>query len=178
MDLTRIGNFIQTDAAINPGNSGGPLLDASGHVIGVNTAIYSRSGGYNGIGFAVPSNIVREVVEQLIGKGKVERGFIGVTLQPLDSDLASNFGLPKDSKGCLVAEVSLDSQVSQKAGLEPGDIIVSIDGKATPDSNVLINIVGLTKPGKRVNLEYYRDGNKHNAQNQLGRISGCSSCSF
>lgn len=171
LDLTRIGNFIQTDAAINPGNSGGPLLDASGHVIGVNTAIYSRSGGYNGIGFAVPSNIVREVVEQLIGKGKVERGFIGVTLQPLDSDLASNFGLPKDSKGCLVAEVSLDSP-AQKAGLEPGDIIVSIDGKATPDSNVLINIVGLTKPGKRVDLEYYRDGKKRNTQISLAEYPG------
>ncbi len=123
-------NFIQTDAAINPGNSGGPLVNIKGELIGINTAIFSKTGGYQGIGFAVPSNMVRLVMDQLLKKGRVVRGWIGVTIQELTPELAQKFGL-KLSEGALVSDVAQGSP-AQGAGIMRGDIILEFNGKKSP----------------------------------------------
>jgi serine protease Do len=158
LDITRLGNFIQTDAAINPGNSGGPLVDMRGQVIGVNTAIYSRSGGYNGIGFAVPSNLVRNISEQLINEGHIRRGYLGVLLQPIDEELEKGLNLPSGVKGgALVARV-VDGSPANKAGLEAGDVITDVNGQRMKEHSAIVNTIGLMKPGSKVELKYYRDG--------------------
>lgn len=158
LSITELGDFIQTDAAINPGNSGGPLMDAEGHVIGINTAIYSRSGGYNGIGFAIPANLVRNVAEQLINSGKIARGYLGVGLgQGKDPELVKDLGLPDGTEGALVAAVEPDGP-AEKAGLEAGDFIYAIDGKKIRDDSDLRNRIGLKKPGTKIRLSLYRDG--------------------
>lgn len=165
--LTRIGDFIQTDAAINPGNSGGPLLDMFGKVIGVNTAIYSPSGGYAGIGFAVPSNITKNIALQLINDGKVTRGYLGVTLKELDKDLAAGFDLPKGVTGALVTQVSDDSP-AKDADLEEGDIIAEVNGKSIESVGDLVKTIGLIKPGTKTKLGYYRDGKKRSITIKIG----------
>jgi serine protease Do len=158
LDITRLGNFIQTDAAINPGNSGGPLVDMRGQVIGVNTAIYSRSGGYNGIGFAVPSNLVRNIAEQLVNEGYIRRGYLGVLLQPIDEELEKGLNLPTGVKGgALVARV-VDGSPASKAGLEAGDVITDVNGQRMKEHSAIVNTIGLMKPGTKVELKYYRDG--------------------
>lgn len=158
LDITRLGNFIQTDAAINPGNSGGPLIDMYGQVIGVNTAIYSRSGGYNGIGFSVPSNLVRTISEQLINEGRIQRGYLGVLLQPIDEDLQKGLNLPNEIKGgALVARV-VDGGPADKGGLEAGDVITEVNGQVMKEHSAIVNAIGLMKPGSKVQLKYYRDG--------------------
>ena len=167
LSITQMGNFIQTDAAINPGNSGGPLLNASGQVIGMNTAIYSRSGGYNGIGFAVPSNLARRIAEQLIGGGKVTRGYIGVGLQPIDSELQKSLNLPKDSGGTLVARV-VDGGPADKAGIEPGDVITSVNKKTVRNESEAINAIGLMSPGTSVNLTIVRNGKARDVVAKIG----------
>jgi len=167
LSITQMGNFIQTDAAINPGNSGGPLLNASGQVIGMNTAIYSRSGGYNGIGFAVPSNLVRRIAEQLIGGGKVTRGYIGVGLQPIDSELQKSLNLPKDSGGTLVARV-VDGGPADKAGIEPGDVITSVNKKSVKNESEAINAIGLMSPGTSVNITIVRNGKTREVVAKIG----------
>jgi serine protease Do len=154
-------NFIQTDAAINQGNSGGPLVNMKGEVIGVNSAIVTHMGGNEGIGFAIPSNMVKQVMTQLIEKGKVTRGYLGVTIQNVGEDLAKSFNLP-DSKGALVSGVADDSPAS-KAGLKAGDFLVAVDGKKVASVNELRNEVATIEPGKSVKLEYYRDGKKEKA---------------
>jgi serine protease Do len=160
LDITRLGNFIQTDAAINPGNSGGPLLDIHGQVIGMNTAIYSRSGGYNGIGFAVPANLVRAIAEQLINNGRIHRGYLGVVLQPIDDELRGGLNLPADVRGgALVARVQPGSPAS-KAGMESGDVVVEVNGQPMRSHSEIINVIGLMKPGTKVDLAVYRDGKK------------------
>lgn len=153
--ISDVEDFIQTDAAINPGNSGGPLLNLKGEVIGMNTAIFTRSGGYMGIGFAIPSNIVKAVVEQLKTKGKVERGFLGVYIQDLTPELAKELGL-KSSEGALITEVEPDSP-AEKAGLKEKDVIISFDGKPVKNAGELKSYVLLTKPGKEVELKVIRD---------------------
>ena len=167
LSITQMGNFIQTDAAINPGNSGGPLLNASGQVIGMNTAIYSRSGGYNGIGFAVPSNLARRIAEQLIGGGKVTRGYIGVGLQPIDTELQKSLNLPKDSAGTLVARV-VDGGPADKAGIEPGDVITAVNKKAVRNESEAINAIGLMSPGASVNLTIVRNGKTREVVAKIG----------
>jgi serine protease Do len=159
LDITKLGNFIQTDAAINPGNSGGPLLDMSGHVIGVNTAIYSRTGSYNGIGFAVPANLARHVGEQLINEGRVPRGYMGVALQPLDPELHKSLGLARDTTGSLVARV-VKGGPGDKAGLEPGDVITAMNGKQVKTDSDVVNTIGLMKPGSKTDLTVIRNGKK------------------
>jgi len=154
-------NFLQTDAAINQGNSGGPLVNMKGEVIGINSAIVTHMGGNEGIGFAIPSNMVKQVMTQLIEKGKVTRGYLGVTIQNVGEDLAKSFNLP-DSKGALVSGVADDSPAS-KAGLKAGDFIVSVDGKKVASVNELRNEVANIEPGKSVKLEYYREGKKDKA---------------
>ncbi len=149
-------DFIQTDAAINPGNSGGPLVNARGELVGINTAIFSTSGGYQGIGFSIPSNMVRVVMDSLIKEGKVTRGWLGVTIQPLSKDMAAQFGL-KDQKGSIVSDVT-EGGPAEKAGLKPGDIITAFDGKPVDDPSVLRNIVASTHPGAKLKMEIIRNG--------------------
>jgi serine protease Do len=154
-------DFIQTDAAINPGNSGGPLVDLNGKVVGINTAIYSQSGGYEGIGFAVPSAMARRVVESLIKQGRVIRGYLGVAIQPLTAPLRNEFQVPKEVQGVLVANVHGNSP-AEKAGLQTGDVIVSIDGKSVTNPASLRNRTAALDVGAKVPLAFYRAGKEHN----------------
>src|SRR5687768_1189404 len=148
-------NFIQTDASINPGNSGGPLLNLRGEVIGINTAIFSRTGGNIGIGFAIPINLVKELLPQLRGKGKVVRGYLGVLIQKVTPEIAESLGMEK-SQGALVANVSKDGP-AEKAGVKVGDVIVEFDGKEVKDSGDLPIIVARTSVDKKVRMKVLRD---------------------
>ena len=149
-------NFIQTDAAINPGNSGGPLVNLDGEVIGINTAIYSRSGGSMGIGFAIPIDMVKPIFKQLKDSGSVERGFIGVMIQDIDNELAEGFGL--DSKrGALISDVMPDSP-AEKAGLKAGDVVSSFNGKAMKTMQEFRRHVAMVRPGQEVPIRVLRNG--------------------
>ena len=170
LKITELGNFIQTDAAINPGNSGGPLLSASGEVMGINTAIFSKSGGYNGIGFAIPANLARQVANSLINDGKVERGYLGVMLSDLDSELAGELKLPKGTKGALIRSVQ-PGTAAARAKLEPGDVIVQLDNRKVSSSADVRTYIGLLKPGTRVNLRVYRDGKEKNLTVKLSNYN-------
>jgi len=163
-------DFIQTDAAINPGNSGGALVDAHGRLIGINTAIISRSGGYQGIGFAVPVNLARSVMDSLVENGRVIRGFLGVNIQNVNDDLAAAFHL-EQAKGALVAQVSPDSP-AEKAGLKEGDVIVRFDGREIKDSRQLKLLVGQTRPGTRVPVELMREGKAESLNVTLKELPG------
>jgi serine protease Do len=147
--ITPYDDFIQTDAAINPGNSGGPLLNLRGEIIGINTAIASRGGGYNGVCFAVPSD--------LISNGTVSRGFIGVRPASMSPEIAKQLGLPADLKGALVESVT-KGMPADKAGIRPKDVIVQIDGVAIKSDSAMRRAIGETKPGTSVNVKIYRDG--------------------
>lgn len=148
-------NFIQTDASINPGNSGGPLINLKGEVIGINTAIFSRSGTNIGIGFAIPINLVKELLPQLRGKGKVTRGYLGVLIQKVTPDIADSLGMDK-GYGALVANVSKDGP-AEKAGVKVGDVIVEFDGREIKDSGDLPIIVARTPVDKKVRMKVLRD---------------------
>ncbi|SRR5713226_891686 len=148
-------DFIQTDASINPGNSGGPLINLHGEVVGINSAIFSRSGGNIGIGFAIPINLVKELLPQLKGKGKITRGYLGVLIQKVTPDIAESLGLEK-VRGALVANVSKDGP-ADRAGIKVGDVIVEFDGKEIKDSNELPIIVARTAVNKQVRLKVVRD---------------------
>ena len=150
--------FIQTDVAVNPGNSGGPLFDTDGRVVGVNSQIYSRSGGYQGLSFAIPINVAMSIADQLKDKGFATRGWLGVTIQGVSQALAESFGLQRP-EGALVAQVSKGSPAS-KAGIESGDIILSLDGRPVPTSNALPPLVGAVVPGETVEVEVLRDGER------------------
>jgi serine protease Do len=169
LNITNLGNFIQTDAAINPGNSGGPLINMEGLVIGMNTAIFSRSGASAGIGFAVPSNLVRNIAEQLVNKGRVARGYLGVQLSPqeLDEELLGGLNLPKGTRGALVAKVEKGTPAA-KAGLESGDVIIEVNGRPVYSGQELSNVVGLSPPQTKVPLTYYRGGKKQTTTVTLG----------
>jgi serine protease Do len=147
-------DFIQTDAAINPGNSGGPLVNIQGEIVGINTAIFSRTGGYQGIGFAVPSNMVRQVIEQLKKGTKVTRGWIGVSIQELTPELSQKFGL-KATEGVLVSDV-LRGGPAAKAGIQRGDIILELDGKKVKDVGTLRNTIAQSRVGSQVNAKVLR----------------------
>jgi serine protease Do len=148
-------NFIQTDASINPGNSGGPLINLRGEVIGINTAIFSRTGGNIGIGFAIPINLVKELLPQLKGKGKVTRGYLGVLIQRVTPEISESLGMDK-ARGALVANVSKDGP-AEKAGVKVGDVIVEFDGKEVKDSGDLPIIVARTPVEKKVRMKVLRD---------------------
>jgi len=148
-------NFIQTDASINPGNSGGPLINLRGEVIGINTAIFSRTGGNIGIGFAIPINLVKELLPQLRGKGRVTRGFLGVLIQKVTPEIAESLGMDK-GYGALVANVSKDGP-ADKAGVKVGDVIVEFDGSPVKDSGDLPIIVARTLVDKKVRMKVLRD---------------------
>ncbi|GAB4390565.1 MAG: DegQ family serine endoprotease [Thermodesulfovibrionales bacterium] len=148
-------DLIQTDAAINPGNSGGPLVNGDGDLIGINTAIFSKSGGYQGIGFAVPSNMARLIMEQLVQKGKVTRGWLGVTIQELTPELARKFG--HGSSGGVLLDEALKGSPADRAGLRRGDIVLDFDGKPVESPSALRNMVASYFPGKKVPLRILRD---------------------
>jgi len=151
-------NFIQTDAPINPGNSGGALVDTAGRLIGINTAILSRTGGNQGIGFAVPINLARFVMESIVKDGRVVRGYMGVILQPMTPGLAKQFQI-KESGGALVAEVAPNTPAA-KAGLKDGDVILELDGRPVRDHRSLTLAVSQTAPGTRIGLKVLRDGER------------------
>jgi len=148
--------FIQTDVAVNPGNSGGPLFNMNGEVIGINSQIYSRSGGYQGLSFAIPIEVAMNVEQQIVATGKVQRGKIGVSIQEVNQALADSFGLAKPA-GALVSSVERNSPAA-RAGLEPGDVILSIDGKAVGASSDLPAAVAVKRPGEQANLQVWRKG--------------------
>jgi serine protease Do len=152
-------NFIQTDAAINPGNSGGALVNVNGELIGINTMIYTQSGGYMGIGFAIPINMAKKIMEDLIYDGKVSRGWLGIMIQDLDQATIEAFGLEQSTKGVLVGDVFKD-QPAEKAGIKRGDIIQTIDGKPVTNPNELKNEVATIHPGLKIPVEILRAGKK------------------
>ena len=159
-------SFIQTDVAVNPGSSGGPLLDLKGDVIGMNSQIYSNTGGYEGLSFAIPIDVAMKVKDQLVKYGKVERGRIGVTIQPLNQDLANSFGLAK-ADGALVSAVEKGSP-AEKAGLKPGDVILKFNGQAIADAMLLSVKVAQLRPGMSATLEIWRDGSAKDVSVTLG----------
>jgi serine protease Do len=163
-------DFLQIDAPINKGNSGGPLFNAQGRVIGINTAIYSPSGGTVGIGFAIPSNMAKEIVTQLKANGEVSRGWLGVQIQPITEDIAESLGL-KEARGALVASVIKDSPAS-KAGIKPGDVITSMDGKTLEDFKDLSRLVAITKAGSHSVLEIHRQSKASKIEIVIGRMPG------
>lgn len=166
VDIVDYEDFIQTDAAINPGNSGGPLIDLEGKIVGVNTAIYTRSGGYHGIGFAVPINMARQVMRQLIEKGSVSRGWLGILLQDLSPDLVKALKL-KDTSGTIVAAVT-EGSPAEKGGLKRGDVIVGLDGKSIKNADHLKNQVGMASPDEVVQVVVLRDGREKRLKIKLG----------
>jgi len=162
-------DFIQTDAAINPGNSGGPLLNLDGEVVGINTAIFSRSGGYMGVGFAIPSNLAIGIARQLIDKGEVTRGYLGVVIQELTPELAESFDM-KEAKGILVSQVSENSPAA-KGGLKVGDLIIAYQGKPVNEIGDFRNRVALTAPGSNAKITIIRNGKQKNISVEIGNLS-------
>lgn len=167
--ITDLEDFIQTDAAINPGNSGGPLINLEGDVIGINTAIVSRSGGYMGIGFAIPSNLVKHIMDQLIQKGVVTRGFIGIIMQPIDKDIAEAYGLTKPD-GALVSQVEAGSP-ADKAGLKQGDIILEYNGTPVRSIGAIRKDISFMNPGSNLSLKVSRKGQILTIDITLGSVS-------
>ena len=161
-------NFIQTDASINPGNSGGPLINARGEVIGINTAIFSRGGGSVGIGFAVPSSLAKTVITQLADHGKVERGWLGVSIQPLTKDLAKNFKRD-NTNGALVSSV-IEGSPADKAGLKAGDVIVEFNGKKVAKATELPSLVADLTVGRDVPMVVVRDGSEMRLNARIARL--------
>ena len=156
--ITDYEDFIQTDAAINPGNSGGPLVNLNGDAIGINTAIFSRSGGYMGIGFAIPINMAREICDQLVANGAVSRGYLGIAIQQLTPELAKSFGLDK-TEGILVGDVTKDSPAAA-AQLKSGDVIVEFDGTEVTEMGDFRNRVAMAGPDHEIALTVIRDGQR------------------
>jgi serine protease DegQ len=154
LGINTFENYIQTDAAINPGNSGGALVDAAGNLVGVNTAIFSRSGGNLGIGFAIPISIARQVMEQIIAQGAVVRGWVGIEVQDITPDIAESFGY-KGSGGALIAGV-LRGGPAERAGIRPGDILLAVNGRPVIDSSSLLNLIADLPPGKQASLRLQR----------------------
>jgi len=155
MNLSRYENFIQTDASINPGNSGGPLFNMQGQIIGINTAIINFA---QGIGFAIPSNMTKQVIQQLLARGKVVRGWLGVGIQPVTAELGTKFGV-NEGEGVLVNEV-FENDPAARAGMKPGDIITKLDGKTVDTPNLLSRLIAGLEPGATTHIEVVRDGKR------------------
>ena len=158
LGINTFENFIQTDAAINPGNSGGALINASGHLVGINTAIFSKSGGSQGIGFAIPTAIAKRVMEDILQLGHVVRGWLGIEPQDITTQLAESFGL-KNTIGVIVAGVLRNGPADQ-AGIKPGDIITHINGNSVEDSNDALNLIASSRPGNKMAIDLLRNGKK------------------
>ena len=155
LGINTFENFIQTDAAINPGNSGGALIDTAGNLLGINTAIYSRSGGSQGIGFAIPVSSAKTIMEQIIQNGTVIRGWIGVEAQEITPELAESFGLP-GTEGALIAGVVRGSPADQ-SGIKPGDVLLAVNGKAVKDPQVMLDLIASLKPEEKAAFRLRRD---------------------
>ena len=166
LGLNNYEDFIQTDAAINPGNSGGALVDANGNLTGINTAIFTRSGGSQGIGFAIPINLAMEVMKSIIEHGQVIRGWLGIEVQPLTPDLAESFGL-SGRPGIVVAGIFRDGP-AQKAGLQLGDVILSIDGAPASDGRRSMNQVARIKPSEKISIQVMRKGKELKLTAEVG----------
>ncbi len=162
--------YIQTDVPINPGNSGGPLFNMKGEVVGINSQIYSRSGGYQGVSFAIPIDVAMEVADQLKRGGKVSRGWLGVVIQEVTADLAESFGLDRP-RGALIAQVQADGPAA-RAGLQAADVILAFDGKLVENSGDLPRMVGMAKPGTKIPLQVWRRGKAETVLVELGELPG------
>ena len=167
LGISTFENFIQTDAAINPGNSGGALVDASGNLVGINSAIYSRSGGSLGIGFAIPANLAKQVMEQIVRTGTVTRGWIGVEVQDISAELAESFKL-SNIHGTLIAGV-LRGGPADRAGIKPGDILVGVESREVLDSTSMLNLVAALEPGKQATLKILRNRNEMSVKVSVGK---------
>jgi serine protease DegQ len=167
MGINTFENFIQTDAAINPGNSGGALVDVSGNLIGINTAIVSRTGGSLGIGFAITTSVAKQIMEQIIQTGGVTRGWIGVEVQDLTPELAESFKRP-NTNGALIAGV-LKGGPADRAGVKPGDIIVAVKGNPVVDSSVMLNLIAALLPGEAANITVMRNQTEKSIQINVGK---------
>jgi serine protease Do len=163
-------DYIQTDAAINPGNSGGALVDMQGRLIGLNTAIYSRDGGFQGIGFAIPSDLARNIMDSLVRTGRVVRGYLGVTIQDLTPDLAEQFHL-QSNRGAIVTDISADSPAA-KGGLKSDDVVLDFNGKPVTDSRGLSFAVAAIEPGREVKMRILRDGKEDTVTIKVGEQPG------
>ena len=161
-------NFIQTDAAINPGNSGGALVDTRGHLIGINTAIYSNNGGSMGIGFAIPINLVKQVMESILNNGSVTRGWIGVEPQNLSNELSESLGLPKNTTGVLLSGV-LEGGPAARGGIKPGDVLIAVNGNSTKDVRQLLNQIAQINPGNEAILKILRKDKELELKVQTGK---------
>src|SRR6267142_1079861 len=169
MGIVDYENFIQTDAAINMGNSGGALVDIEGRLLGINTAIFSRSGGNEGVGFAIPANLARDVMQSLREKGRVVRGYIGASVQTLTPELAEAMKLKGEPTGALVGEVTPKSP-SEKAGMKTGDVITSVNGKKIGDARELRLMIGSMPPGTKIQIEVNREGQKKTLNVELAEM--------
>ena len=167
LGINTFENFIQTDAAINPGNSGGALVDSRGHLVGINTAIYSRSGGSLGIGFAIPVSIARSVLEQIVATGEVVRGWVGVEIQDLTPELAESFGY-RDAVGALIAGV-LRGSPADRGGVRPGDVLIALDGQSVRDPRAMLDMVAALPPGKSAVFRVRRGAEELDLTVDVGR---------
>jgi serine protease DegQ len=166
LGISTFENFIQTDAAINPGNSGGALVDATGNLVGINSAIYSRTGGSLGIGFAIPSDLARQVMEQIVQTGSVIRGWIGVEVQDISPELAESFNLP-NTNGTLIAGVQPGGP-AERAGIRRGDILMAVESREVTDSTRMLNLIAALKPGEQATLKILRDDEESLVQIKVG----------
>jgi Do/DeqQ family serine protease len=167
LGINTFEDFIQTDAAINPGNSGGALVDVAGNLVGINAAIYSRTGGSLGIGFAIPVSLARNVMEQIIQNGSVTRGWIGVEVQAITSELAESFSLPS-AGGTLISGVMRGSP-ADRAGIKPGDVLLSVEGRKVNDPQAMLEAIAALPPGRKAGFELRRSKNKLDIKVEVGR---------
>ena len=167
LGINTFENFIQTDAAINPGNSGGALVDLNGNLLGINTAIYTRSGGSQGIGFAIPSSVAKQVMEQIIETGTVTRGWVGIGVQDLTPELADTLKVAKIS-GALITEV-VNGSPADKAGIKPGDVLTGVEGKPVTDYSTTLNLIAALKPGATATLKVMREKNEFEVKLNVGK---------
>jgi serine protease DegQ len=167
LGINTFENFIQTDASINPGNSGGALIDTDGNLVGINSAIYSRSGGSMGIGFAIPATLARQIMDQIISQGNVTRGWIGIEAQDITPELAESFKL-KTAEGALIAGV-LQNSPAEKAGLRAGDILLTIDTKPIADTSTMLNLIAALTPNKKATFKVARADQRLNIEVLIGK---------
>jgi serine protease DegQ len=160
-------NYIQTDAAVNPGNSGGALVDISGNLIGINSSIYSGTGSYVGIGFAIPATVAKGVLEQIIQHGAVTRGWIGVGAQDMTAEIAESFKL-SGARGALFSEV-LNGSPADKSGVKPGDILIAVNGRSVTDSTAMLTLISALQPGAQAQLKVIRDRRETDLLVTVGR---------
>jgi serine protease DegQ len=167
LGINTFENFIQTDASINPGNSGGALVDINGNLLGINTAIITRSGGSQGIGLAIPSNLAKQVMEQIIENGTVTRGWVGIGVQDLTVELADTLKMPKIS-GALITEV-VNASPADKAGIKPGDVLTGVEGKPVTDYSSTLNLISALKPGNTASLKVMREKTEFDVKVSVGK---------